>query len=92
MPSDDVPPSVREVASRLAEPKPMRRGSLSVRYVKCNKPGSSCAEDPFRPDTVRTRLADERLADEPARVFSRPPRPICSGTRSRPVTSFTSRV
>ena len=46
MPSADVPPAVREVASRLAEPKPMRRGSLSVRYVKCNKPGCACADDP----------------------------------------------
>lgn len=46
MPSANVPPSVREVASRLAEPKPMRRGSLSVRYVKCNKPGCPCADDP----------------------------------------------
>ncbi len=44
--NDDVPPPVRERASRLAEPKPMRRGSLSVRYVKCNKPGCRCAEDP----------------------------------------------
>ncbi len=46
MPSADVPPPVREVVSRLAEPKPMRRGSLSVRYVKCNKPGCACADDP----------------------------------------------
>ena len=46
MPNDDVPSPVQEVASRLAEPKPMRRGSLSVRYVKCNKPGCACADDP----------------------------------------------
>jgi uncharacterized protein (UPF0262 family) len=24
----------------------MRRGSLSVRYLKCNKPGCACAHDP----------------------------------------------
>ncbi len=46
MPNDDLPSSVREIASRLAAPKPMRRGSLSVRYVKCGKPGCPCAVDP----------------------------------------------
>ena len=46
MPNNDVPPPVHEIASHLAEPKPMRRGSLSVRYVKCNKPGCACADDP----------------------------------------------
>ncbi len=46
MATDDMPQSVHEIASRLAEPKPMRRGSLSVRYVKCNKPGCACADDP----------------------------------------------
>lgn len=42
----DVPALVRELAHRLAEPKPMRRGSLSTRYLKCNKPGCACANDP----------------------------------------------
>lgn len=46
MANDDMPQSVHEIASRLAEPRPMRRGSLSVRYVKCNKPGCACADDP----------------------------------------------
>ncbi len=46
MSNDDLPSPVREIARRLAEAKPMRRGSLSVRYVKCNKPGCRCAEDP----------------------------------------------
>ena len=41
----DVPAPVRELANRLAEPTPMRRGSLSVRHVKCSKPGCACAED-----------------------------------------------
>jgi hypothetical protein len=45
MPNNDLPSIVREIASRLAKPKPMRRGSLSVRYVKCGKPGCSCAVD-----------------------------------------------
>lgn len=40
----DVPSRVREVAEQLAAPRPMRRGSLSERYVKCSKPGCACAE------------------------------------------------
>lgn len=46
MPDHDVPPPVRELAHRFSEPKPMRRGSLSVRYMKCNKPGCPCADRP----------------------------------------------
>ena len=46
MDKKEPPPPVRAIADRLAEPTPMRRGSLSVRYVKCNKPGCACAEDP----------------------------------------------
>ena len=45
MPDEPViPPRVAELAAQLAQPRPMRRGSLSVRYVKCNKPGCPCAE------------------------------------------------
>jgi len=40
---DEVPAEVRALAERLAEPKPMRRGSVSERYVKCSKPGCACA-------------------------------------------------
>ena len=40
----DVPAAVRDLAHRLAEPRPMRRGSLAVRYLRCNKPGCACAE------------------------------------------------
>lgn len=46
MSDPNVPAPVQALARRLAEPKPMRRGSLSVRYVKCNKPGCACADDP----------------------------------------------
>ncbi len=42
----DVPTRVRELASQLATPTPMRRGSLTERYMKCHKPGCRCAEDP----------------------------------------------
>ena len=45
-PPPDVPPQVRQLATELADVKPMRRGSLSDRMVKCSKPGCACAEDP----------------------------------------------
>ena len=41
-----IPQDVLELARELAEPRPMRRGSLSVQYVKCNKPGCRCGEHP----------------------------------------------
>jgi hypothetical protein len=44
--SCEVPAPVRELAARLGHSQPMRRGSLSERYVKCGKPGCGCAEDP----------------------------------------------
>ena len=43
----DIPAAVRDLARQLAEPRSMRRGSLAVRYMKCNKPGCLCA---VRPD------------------------------------------
>ena len=44
MPDPTGPEDVRELAVRLAEPRPMRRGSVSIRYVRCNKAGCPCAE------------------------------------------------
>jgi len=44
--SHEVPIRVRELAAQLAQPTPMRRGSLSQRYVKCSKPGCACADNP----------------------------------------------
>lgn len=41
-----VPARVQELAAQLAEPQPMRRGSVSERYVKCSKPGCACAKQP----------------------------------------------
>lgn len=38
--------AAQQLAARLAQPKPMRRGSLSERFVKCGKPGCRCATDP----------------------------------------------
>src|SRR6266700_5706133 len=42
----DTPPQVRQLASQVADAKPMRRGSLSQRTIKCGKPGCACAQDP----------------------------------------------
>ncbi|HEX2665468.1 MAG TPA: DUF6788 family protein [Candidatus Acidoferrum sp.] len=42
----DVPLRVRQLAADLAAAKPMRRGSLSERTIKCSKPGCACAQDP----------------------------------------------
>ena len=42
----DVPSHVRQLAAELADAKPMRRGSLSERTIKCSKPGCACAKDP----------------------------------------------
>lgn len=41
-----IPAEVQSLALTLAEPKPMRRGSLTERFVKCNKPRCRCGEDP----------------------------------------------
>lgn len=42
----EIPPAVRTLAAQLATPTPLRRGSLSTRYVKCSKPGCACATEP----------------------------------------------
>jgi hypothetical protein len=42
----DVPSHVRQLATELADAKPMRRGSMSERTIKCGKPGCACAQDP----------------------------------------------
>src|SRR6266436_7439421 len=44
--STDVPARVRQIASALAQPRPMRRGSVSDRTIRCGKPGCACAGDP----------------------------------------------
>lgn len=43
--STDVPPKVRQLASELAQPRPMRRGSVSERTIRCGKPNCACATD-----------------------------------------------
>ena len=39
-----VPRDVKALATRFAEHMPMRRGSVSERFVKCNRPGCPCAD------------------------------------------------
>ena len=42
----EVPASVRELATALSQPKPMRRGSVSERTMKCGKASCPCQKDP----------------------------------------------
>lgn len=42
----DVPVAVRDLARQLSAPQPMRRGTLSTQYLRCNKPGCACADRP----------------------------------------------
>ena len=39
-----VPADVLNLAQQLSDPKPMRRGSVTERYVKCNKVGCLCGD------------------------------------------------
>ena len=49
MPDEPAPPAdVLEALAALGEPRPMRRGSVAVRRVRCHKPGCPCATDPER--------------------------------------------
>ncbi len=49
MPDDrEAPAHVVEALAALSAPRPMRRGSVSVRRMRCNKPGCPCATDPDR--------------------------------------------
>ena len=41
-----VPPAVLQQFEALGPPQPMRRGSLSERYMKCSKPGCACGDSP----------------------------------------------
>jgi hypothetical protein len=45
MPDFTIPPEVRALSEQLSHPRPMRRGSVTERYVKCHKPGCPCAKD-----------------------------------------------
>jgi hypothetical protein len=44
MPDLEVPSDVVKLAGQLADPKPMRRGSVTERYIRCNKAGCACCD------------------------------------------------
>lgn len=46
MPDGEIPAVVRKVATGLAEPRPMRRGSVSERSMKCGRKECRCQQDP----------------------------------------------
>jgi hypothetical protein len=43
---NNVPANVRELATLLASPRPMRRGSMSERSMKCGHKECRCQHDP----------------------------------------------
>ena len=45
MPREPVPTVVRKLAKELAEPRPIRRGSVSERYMKCGYKECRCQHD-----------------------------------------------
>ena len=44
--STDIPPNVRQLATELSHPRPIRRGSISERTIRCGKANCACATDP----------------------------------------------
>lgn len=46
MPDKQIPPDVDLLVAQLAKPKPMRRGSVSERRMKCGQKGCRCQHDP----------------------------------------------
>ncbi len=46
MPREPVPTVVRKLAEELAEPSPMRRGSVGERFMKCGQKECRCQHDP----------------------------------------------
>ena len=43
--SDQVPDPVRVIAKKLSQPRPIRRGSLGERFIRCGKARCACATD-----------------------------------------------
>ena len=46
MPREPIPTVVRKLAKELAEPTPMRCGSVSERFMKCGQKECRCQHDP----------------------------------------------
>ena len=45
-PTDGMPEGVRRLAAEVGQARPMRRGSLSERWMKCGKATCACHRDP----------------------------------------------
>lgn len=43
--SSSTPNEIRARASQIGEPRPMRRGSIVERRVRCSKPNCACKDD-----------------------------------------------
>jgi hypothetical protein len=43
-----IPGPVYKLLERLITSRPMRRGTVTIRYMKCNKPDCPCATDPTK--------------------------------------------
>jgi hypothetical protein len=68
--SAEIPPRVRQLVTELAQPRPMRRGSVSERTIKYGKAGCACADDPkarhgpyYKPDSDRGRQDAVAVSD-----------------------------
>ena len=46
MSREDIPAAVGKLAEKLAKPRPMRRGSVSERLMKCGRKECPCQHDP----------------------------------------------
>lgn len=46
MPTNEIPSAVQEFTAGLARPRPMRRGSVSERLMKCGRKECRCQHDP----------------------------------------------
>ncbi|MBV6430595.1 MAG: hypothetical protein IANPNBLG_00710 [Bryobacteraceae bacterium] len=65
-----------DLAQHLADPRPMRRGSVGERFMKCSKPNCACATDPDArhgpryslTSTVRGKTQSRYLSAEQAEV------------------------
>lgn len=76
---EDIPPDVLALWQALFDPRPMRRGSIAERYVKCSKKGCPCNEQaelrhgPYYSLTraVEGRTRSRLLGAEEAQVASR---------------------
>ncbi len=45
-PTPAAPPRVAQLSSALSQPKPMRRGTINERRMKCGQPHCPCQHDP----------------------------------------------